>query len=79
MEMTGLNTEKDRILEVAMIITDENLNILEESVNMVVHQTKKTLDSMDEWCRDTHGKSGLTKDSLESKITISEIELILLK
>lgn len=78
LEMTGLDIEKDKILEVAMVITDENLNVLDDSVNMVIYQSKKILDNMDDWCIKTHGKSGLTKQSLKSKVIIGDVEKIIL-
>jgi oligoribonuclease len=66
MEMTGLSPETDRIIEVAAIITDDQLNELAVSPAFVVRQTKETMDSMDAWNRGTHGKSGLTQRVLES-------------
>lgn len=59
MEMTGLNPDSDRIIEVAMVITDANLETVGESPVMVVHQPDSVLDGMDSWNKSTHGKSGL--------------------
>jgi oligoribonuclease len=59
LEMTGLVPDTDRILEVATIVTDRELNILAEGPVMAVHQTDETLAGMDEWNRRTHGASGL--------------------
>ncbi len=59
MEMTGLNPDTDRIIEVAMVITDANLETVAESPVMVVHQADSILDGMDNWNKSTHGKSGL--------------------
>lgn len=59
LEMTGLDENVDRILEVAVIITDLELNIL-DTYHRVVFQPKEVLDAMNEWCKQTHGKSGLT-------------------
>ena len=59
MEMTGLEPDRDRIIEIAMIVTDVNLNVLAESPVVVVHQSDATLDGMDDWNKNTHGKSGL--------------------
>lgn len=59
MEMSGLDPEKCRILEVAAIVTDANFSPLEE-YKAVVFQPKEVLDAMDEWCTENHGKSGLT-------------------
>ncbi len=59
MEMTGLNPDTDRIIEVAMVITDSSLETVAESPVVVVHQTDSILDGMDNWNKSTHGKSGL--------------------
>lgn len=58
MEMTGLNPETDRIIEVAMIITDSDLNVLAQSEVYAVHQSDELLDNMDEWNTATHGRRG---------------------
>lgn len=60
MEMTGLDEKVDTILEVAMLITDQDFNIL-DSYHRVIFQPKEVLDRMDDWCKKTHGKSGLTE------------------
>lgn len=57
--MTGLNPDTDRIIEVAMIITDSQLNVVAESPVIAVHQPDAVLDAMDDWNKNTHGKSGL--------------------
>lgn len=59
MEMTGLHPETDRILEIAMIVTDKELNILEEGPVLAVHQDDACLNGMDDWCTRTHTASGL--------------------
>ena len=59
MEMTGLDPERERILEMAVIVTDSELNTLAESPVWVVHQPEPVLDAMDDWCKATHGRSGL--------------------
>ena len=59
MEMTGLDPDRDRVIEIAMVATDSALNTLAESPVVVVHQPDAVLDAMDEWNRNTHGKSGL--------------------
>jgi len=59
MEMTGLDPERERIIELAMIVTDSNLVIIAESPAWVVHQSDAQLDAMDEWNKKTHGRSGL--------------------
>lgn len=59
MEMTGLEPERERIIELAMIVTDSNLVTIAESPVWVVHQSDAQLDAMDDWNKDTHGRSGL--------------------
>lgn len=59
MEMSGLSPDENRILEVAVVVTDANLNVLAESPVLVVHQSDAVLDGMDNWNKGTHGKSGL--------------------
>jgi oligoribonuclease len=61
MEMTGLRPEIDRIIEIAIVITDSELNILTQSEAIAVHQPDEVLDGMDQWNRSTHGRSGLTE------------------
>ena len=59
MEMSGLVPDSDRILELALLVTDSNLNHLSEGKVIVVHQPDEVLDSMDSWNKSVHGKSGL--------------------
>ncbi|MBL8509307.1 MAG: oligoribonuclease, partial [Chitinimonas sp.] len=59
MEMTGLEPDRDRIIEVAVVITDNELNTVAEGPVLVVHQPDSVLDAMDDWNKNTHGKSGL--------------------
>jgi len=59
MEMTGLEPDRDRILEIAVVITDGQLVTITEAPVITVHQPEQVLDAMDEWNRNTHGKSGL--------------------
>jgi oligoribonuclease len=74
MEMTGLQPDADRIIEVALVVTDPQLNILAESDVWVVHQPKEVLDAMDSWNRGTHGKSGLIEKVLASAWTEAQVE-----
>ncbi|GKW16922.1 MULTISPECIES: oligoribonuclease [Pectobacterium] len=60
LEMTGLNPEHDRIIEIATLVTDANLNVLAEGPVMAVHQSDSQLALMDDWNVRTHGASGLT-------------------
>jgi len=61
LEMTGLDTERDRIIEVAIVVTDAQLAMRIEGPVFAVHQSDAVLDSMDAWNRGTHGRSGLTE------------------
>lgn len=74
MEMTGLRPESDRVLEVALIITDSQLNIIEEAPVYVVHQPDEILNKMDNWNKSTHGKSGLIDRVRASTATEAEVE-----
>ena len=69
LEMTGLEPDKEKIIEIATIVTDKDLNILAEGPMMAVNQPKQLLDDMDEWCLRHHGDSGLTQRVLDSQIT----------
>lgn len=75
LEMTGLDPRKDRIIEIATIVTDKNLNILAEGPVLAIHQSKKLLDGMDDWCTRTHGKSGLTDRVKASKLNEAKAEI----
>ncbi|SFR52574.1 oligoribonuclease [Marinobacter daqiaonensis] len=69
LEMTGLDPEKERIIEIATIVTDSNLKVVAEGPVLAVHQSNDILEAMDEWCTRTHGESGLTKRVQESPIS----------
>ncbi|ESO88101.1 hypothetical protein LOTGIDRAFT_165837 [Lottia gigantea] len=74
LEMSGLDIEKERIIEIAAIVTDADLNVIAEGPNIIIHQDQSLMDSMGKWCKDHHGASGLTKSVLESKISESDAE-----
>tara|TARA_R110002072_G_scaffold269868_2_gene429452 strand:- start:191905 stop:192462 length:558 start_codon:yes stop_codon:yes gene_type:complete len=74
MEMTGLEPETDRIIEVATLITDAELNILAEGPVLAVHQSDSALAAMDEWNQRTHGESGLVERVRRSKLDDAEAE-----
>jgi oligoribonuclease len=59
MEMSGLDPDRNRVLEVAMVVTDSALNTVAELPVLVVHQSDAELDAMDDWNKSTHGRSGL--------------------
>lgn len=75
LEMTGLEPETDRIIEIATIVTDSDLNIIAEGPVMAVHQSDELLDGMDEWCTRTHSENGLTERVKQSQISEREAEL----
>ncbi|MBI0097939.1 MULTISPECIES: oligoribonuclease [Snodgrassella] len=74
MEMTGLNPDTDRIIEVAMIITDSDLNILAQSEVLVIHQPDSIIDHMDKWNTTTHTRTGLVDKVKASTLTEAEAE-----
>jgi oligoribonuclease len=78
MEMSGLLPDSDVILEVAMVITDQHLNVVAESPVLVVHQPDPILDSMDDWNKKHHGKSGLIERVKESSHSVAEVEELML-
>jgi len=69
MEMTGLDPDNDRVIEIAAIVTDAELNILAEGPVFVIHQTDEVLDKMDAWNKGTHGRSGLIDKVRASTVT----------
>jgi oligoribonuclease len=78
MEMTGLNPDSDKIIEVAMIITDQDLNILAQSDVLVIHQPDSIMDNMDAWNTGTHQRTGLTAKVKAATLTEAEAEQQLL-
>lgn len=74
LEMTGLDPDKERIIEIATIVTDSELNIIAEGPVLAVHQPDSLLDAMDEWCTRTHGESGLTQRVKESSVSEADAE-----
>ncbi|WP_435606419.1 oligoribonuclease [Pseudomonas knackmussii] len=75
LEMTGLDPDRDVIIEMATIVTDSDLNILEEGPVIAVHQSEEVLAGMDEWNTRQHGQSGLTQRVRESTISAAEAEV----
>ena len=72
MEMTGLDPDHDRVIEIAAIVTDAELNILAEGPVFVIHQADEVLDKMDAWNKGTHGRSGLIDKVRASTVTEDE-------
>ena len=72
--MTGLDPEKERIIEVAVVVTEPDLTVVAEGPVLVIHQSADILDAMDNWNRATHGKSGLTEKVKASTLRESDAE-----
>lgn len=79
LEMTGLDPEVDTILEIATIITDGDLNIVAEGPNIAIHQPDEVLESMNDWCKQHHGQSGLTARVKASPTSLAEAENVTLE
>ncbi|CAG2111043.1 unnamed protein product [Medioppia subpectinata] len=73
-EMTGLDVNTDRLLEVAVIVTNGNLDTIKQLGPYVIKTSQTILDSMNEWCVKTHNESGLVKQCLESDTTAEEVD-----
>jgi oligoribonuclease len=73
-EMTGLDLGKDKLIEVAALVTDPDLNVLGEGIDAVIHADDAALDAMPEIVRDMHAKSGLTDEVRRSTISMAEAE-----
>ncbi|VDC00336.1 unnamed protein product [Peniophora sp. CBMAI 1063] len=73
-EMTGLDPRSDRLLEIAVLITNGNLEVVDEGVDLVIQTEKNVLDHMNEWCIKQHGQSGLTQACLSSPHSHDQVE-----
>lgn len=74
LEMTGLDVEKCKIIEIAAIITDKKLNVIAEAEPIAIHQSDEIMGGMDEWCTTTHAQTGLTQRVKESSFTVEQAE-----
>ena len=74
LEMTGLDTDSDQIIEIATIVTDEQLQELAVGPVMAIATPRSVLDAMDDWNRRTHGNSGLIQRCLDSRVDLAEAE-----
>ena len=74
LEMTGLDTDRDSILEIATVVTDAQLNILAEGPELAIAHPLAALEAMDEWNRNQHGRSGLWQRVLDSQVTLAQAE-----
>ena len=75
LEMTGLDPEQERIIEIATVVTDANLNVLAEGPSLVINQSDQLLGMMDQWNTTQHGNSGLTERVRNSDLTEAQAEL----
>ncbi len=78
MEMTGLDPDNDRVIEIAVVVTDANLEVIAEAPVYAIHQSDATLAGMDSWNTGTHGRSGLTERVRASTLTEAAVEASLI-
>ena len=78
MEMTGLDPDRDRVIEIAVVVTDANLEIIAEAPVHVIHQTDEVLGGMDSWNTSTHARSGLTDKVRASTAGEDDVEAALI-
>lgn len=74
LEMTGLDPDTDSIIEIATLVTDQDLNVLAEGPELAIHHPVERLQAMDDWNRNQHGKSGLWDRVLASTVGMAEAE-----
>ena len=74
LEMTGLDTDRDGILEIATVVTDGDLNVLADGPEFAIAHPLATLEAMDDWNRNQHGKSGLWRRVLEEGVALADAE-----
>lgn len=74
LEMTGLDTQTDEIIEIATIVTDDNLNILAEGPVLAIKVPDTVLNGMDDWCKTQHGQSGLIDRVRRSKVSLTDAQ-----
>jgi oligoribonuclease len=79
MEMTGLRPDIDRVIEIALLVTDSQLAIVAEGPILVVHQPDEVLDSMDAWNKGVHGRSGLIERVRASRLSEADAERLALE
>ncbi len=79
LEMTGLDTLQDEIIEIATLVTDSQLNVLAEGPMLAIHQPDEVLAAMDEWNTRQHGQSGLTQRVKDSTLTVQDAERMTLE
>ncbi len=74
LEMTGLEPQKEVILEIATLVTDSELNIIAEGPNLIIHQSDEVLAGMNEWCVKQHNKTGLVDAVKKSTVTVEQAQ-----
>lgn len=74
LEMTGLDTDNDSIIEIATVVTDAQLNVLAEGPEFAIHHPVERLEAMDEWNRNQHRRSGLWQRVVDSQVTLAQAE-----
>ncbi|WP_321326752.1 oligoribonuclease [Thiomicrorhabdus sp.] len=74
LEMTGLEPKEHKIIEIATVVTDSDLNVLAEGPVLAIQTQQSELDKMDDWCTTHHGNSGLTKRVQDSTVTMQQAE-----
>lgn len=74
LEMTGLDTDRDSIIEIATVVTDSQLNVLADGPEFAIAHPLATLEAMDDWNRNQHGKSGLWRRVLEEGVPMADAE-----
>lgn len=74
LEMSGLDINKEHILEMACLVTDGHLNMVAEGPNLIIHQPDSVLDNMGQWCKEHHGQSGLTDAVRKSNVSLTSAE-----
>lgn len=78
-EMSGLNPRKDRLLEIAILITNGNMELVDEGIEFVIKTDRSVLENMDEWCKTHHGQSGLTRACLSSPYSKDDVSMAILQ
>ena len=79
LEMTGLDISKEKIIEIATVITDGELNIIAEGPNLAVSVEETLLEGMDEWNTRHHNRSGLVERVRNNSVTVEEMKILFLK
>ena len=78
-EMTGLDLDKDKLMEIACIVTEgDTLETVDRTESIIIHLDDESLENMNEWCIKQHGASGLTQACRESKVSCAEAERMVL-